>query len=133
MKRAKQRKVWHLFAGIVFFGLAIAVVMLLWNAIIPGLTGWGTLGYLQAAGLFLLTRILFGGHGPGHWHSRWHGHHDWHNHPGMDEDMKKKMKCMSWDEKREYIRKRMCETHEGEDHHGKRTSESAAGDEQHGA
>ncbi len=36
------------------------VVMLLWNAIIPSVIGWGALSYLQAVGLFLLSRILFG-------------------------------------------------------------------------
>ncbi len=36
------------------------VVMLLWNAIIPSVIGWGAVSYLQAVGLFLLSRILFG-------------------------------------------------------------------------
>lgn len=38
-----------------------AVVMLLWNAIIPSLTGWALITYPKAAGLLVLCRILFGG------------------------------------------------------------------------
>lgn len=54
------------------------VVMLLWNAIIPGLTGWAWLSYPKAIGLLVLCRILFGGfhkhrghgHGPEGWQRR---------------------------------------------------------------
>lgn len=37
-----------------------AVVMLLWNAILPDITGFKPLGYWQATGLLVLCRILFG-------------------------------------------------------------------------
>jgi hypothetical protein len=51
------------------------VVMGLWNALLPPLFGWKTIGYWQAWGLLLLARILFGGlHGGGsrggHWRHR---------------------------------------------------------------
>ncbi len=36
-------------------------VMLLWNAILPDVTGVKTLTYWQAMGLLVLSRILFGG------------------------------------------------------------------------
>ena len=36
-------------------------VMTLWNWLVPGLTGWHTLGFAQALGLFVLCRLLFGG------------------------------------------------------------------------
>jgi hypothetical protein len=42
------------------FGVA---VMLLWNALMPQIFGLGQIGYLQAAGLLILARILFGGLG----------------------------------------------------------------------
>ena len=45
-------------ASIAAFG---AVVMLLWNALLPQLFALPTLNYWQAAGLMLLARILFGG------------------------------------------------------------------------
>jgi hypothetical protein len=46
-----------------------AVVMLLWNALLPPLFALPGIDYLQAAGLLILTRILFGGIGGG-----WRGH-----------------------------------------------------------
>ena len=52
----------------VAFGLtAVAIfgflLKSLWNWLIPPLTGWHTLGYVQALGLLALCRILFGGFG----------------------------------------------------------------------
>lgn len=42
-------------------GVMSAVVMWLWNAILPPVTGVGTLNYWQAMGLLILFRILSGG------------------------------------------------------------------------
>jgi hypothetical protein len=48
-----------------------AAVMMLWNALLPGLFGWRSLNFPQALGLLLLCRILFGRFGrggpPGPW------------------------------------------------------------------
>ncbi len=63
-----------------FFGMALlvvvgiaamgAVVMLLWNWLMPTLfTGAGQIDYWHALGLLLLSKLLFGG-GRGHWHAR---------------------------------------------------------------
>lgn len=41
------------------------VVMLLWNAILPGLLKLPLIGYWQAVGLLILCKILFGGMRPG--------------------------------------------------------------------
>jgi Ca2+/H+ antiporter, TMEM165/GDT1 family len=51
------------FIPIVIAGfLAFAwVVMLLWNWLVPELFHWSKITYLQAIGLFVLSRILFGG------------------------------------------------------------------------
>lgn len=38
-----------------------AVVMLLWNAVLPDLVPVNRISYSQAAGLLILCRILFGG------------------------------------------------------------------------
>ena len=38
-----------------------AIVMLLWNAILPAVTAAKPLSYWQAIGLLVLSRILFGG------------------------------------------------------------------------
>ncbi len=52
------------------------VVMALWNWLIPNLfVGGKEIGYMQAMGVLLLSKILFGGFkGHGGWHGRWHHH-----------------------------------------------------------
>ncbi len=70
----------RLIRGLKFLPLALLfvavigyVVMSLWNWLAPDLFGWKPIGYWQAWGLLLLSRILFGGlrggHG-GHWRHR---------------------------------------------------------------
>jgi hypothetical protein len=49
-------------AIIALFGVA---VMFLWNELLPGIFGLPAINYWQAAGLLILTRILFGGLGGG--------------------------------------------------------------------
>lgn len=67
--------------GIVIVAAIIAalswVVMNLWNCVLPGLFGWPSLNFVQALGLLVLCRILFGGlRGPGmHW--RQHMYERW--------------------------------------------------------
>jgi len=39
------------------------VVMSLWNGLLPVLFGWKMIGYWQAVGLIVLSRLLFGGFG----------------------------------------------------------------------
>ena len=46
------------------------VVMLLWNALLPEIFGLPALNYWQAAGILLLSRILFGGLEHGHGNRR---------------------------------------------------------------
>lgn len=46
-------------------------VMLLWNALMPEIFGWHEIGFVQALGLLVLARILFGRFG-----GRWGGHHN---------------------------------------------------------
>ncbi|MDL2285677.1 hypothetical protein LJB93_02920 [Desulfovibrio sp. OttesenSCG-928-F07] len=50
-------------AFIALFAVFSLFVMLLWNAIMPELTGFSTVNYPQAAGLLALCRILLGGIG----------------------------------------------------------------------
>ncbi len=62
---------------IVVIGLLAAtvfgfVVMLLWNRLMPGLFGLHTIGFWQALGLVVLSKILFGGfHGRPGCGGRW--------------------------------------------------------------
>ncbi len=62
-------------AAVVVATIAAAglVVMALWNWLIPPLIGWHTLSIMQALGLLVLCRVLFGGfRGRGAWrHGRW--------------------------------------------------------------
>lgn len=53
---------------IAFFFAITYVVMLLWNAVLPAVTGAGSVTYWQAAGILILSKILFGFPG-------WGGHH----------------------------------------------------------
>jgi len=62
--------------------VAVAAVVLgflvkfLWNALVPPIFGWHTITWLQALGLLLLSKILFGGFhrhaggGRNHWKHR---------------------------------------------------------------
>ncbi|GAB6044196.1 hypothetical protein [Endothiovibrio diazotrophicus] len=59
------------FVLLIVAGIAVAggVTMGLWNWLTPTLFGWPSISYLQALGLLVLTRLLFGGlrhHGFGH-------------------------------------------------------------------
>lgn len=51
------------------------VIMWLWNWLVPPIFGWHAINFWQALGLFLLSKLLFGGlhgnHGPNrHWRRR---------------------------------------------------------------
>lgn len=65
--------------GIALFLLVTYVVMRLWNWLVPSLFNGPRLRFVQALGLFFLTRLLFGfggfGHfGRGHYGYGPHGH-----------------------------------------------------------
>lgn len=47
--------------AVVVPAVAGGVVMLLWNLLMPGLAGCATIGFWQAAGLFILCQVLSGG------------------------------------------------------------------------
>jgi hypothetical protein len=76
-----MRRTWWL-RGLKFALLAVvavallgAVVMALWNALLPVLFGWPAIGFWQAVGLLLLSKILFGSLRGGrgarmHWRAR---------------------------------------------------------------
>lgn len=77
-----------------------AVVMLLWNWLLPALTGVKTISFLQATGLLVLARVLFGGWGGGFLmraHEHAHLHHN---------AIHEKWMNMSPEERKEFIRHR---------------------------
>lgn len=63
-KFRRKKPVFILFIIAVVFALP-AIVMLLWNAILPDVVGVSEINYWQAMGIFILSKILFGGFGPG--------------------------------------------------------------------
>ncbi|WP_303179663.1 hypothetical protein [uncultured Butyricimonas sp.] len=85
-----------------------AIIMLLWNWLIPSIIGWSAISYWQALGLFILSRLFFGGfgrHGFGH-----HGFGMPHGeHPHL---FREKFKNMSPEERKDFIRQRFEEHHE---------------------
>jgi len=64
-----MRRKWAVWAPLAILGLLLfiaiggAVVMLLWNWLLPPLFGWPPLTFWQALGMLALCRILFGGCG----------------------------------------------------------------------
>ncbi len=69
-KRRWPRKVlFGLLAGLLGTAVLGAVVMLLWNAVMPEVFGLAVITFWQAVGLLLLSHILLRGWGP--WHRRW--------------------------------------------------------------
>lgn len=89
------------FMGIVMLALFSAVIMLLWNLLIPGIFGLAMINFWQALGLFILSRILFGSFGAGRMMMAHGMHHGRGHNPLHDKWMK-----MSDEERREFIDKR---------------------------
>ena len=56
-------------AAVLLFG---AIVMGLWNAILPPVLGVKPITFIQALGILLLSKILFGGFGRRGWHKGRH-------------------------------------------------------------
>ena len=73
------KRCWRFLFGIpIFLGiLALAgyVFMSLWNAVIPDVFGLKLIGFYQAVGLIIISRILFGGF------HKFHRHHSFGNRP----------------------------------------------------
>jgi hypothetical protein len=63
-KFRKKKPLFFLLILAMVFVLPV-VVMLLWNAILPDAIGVNTINYWEALGIFILSKILFGGFGPG--------------------------------------------------------------------
>jgi hypothetical protein len=102
-----KRTIKFTFAG---FGIMLvmcavfgAAVMLLWNALMPQILGLGQISYLQAAGLLILARILFGGISGwrGHYQkARWDGQLFQHNNK-----LREKWMNMSEEERKDFFEK----------------------------
>lgn len=114
MKEMKRKK--KGFVGIVIF-LAVfaassAVVMLLWNWLIPHIIGWTVINFWQAAGLVLLCRLLFSNfHNKGHFMGAAGAHHHRKMTWEERERMRDAVKDMSYEQRMEYMRKHMAGMH----------------------
>ncbi|MEL6675682.1 MAG: hypothetical protein AAFR61_25975 [Bacteroidota bacterium] len=85
--------------GFFSFIFTAFLVKILWNALLPGMIGVGTIGFLQAAGLLLLGKLLTGWGGPRRRRRGW----DWEGkRKYWREKMKEKMESMSEEEKAEF-------------------------------
>lgn len=82
------------------------IVMHLWNWLLPDLFGLKVISFWQAAGILVLSKILFGGFGKGG-HGHKHKHHYWKHRmraqwENMSEEEREKFKsgfkshCRSW-------------------------------------
>jgi hypothetical protein len=94
------------FAGIgillVMCAIFGAAVMLLWNALLPQIFALPQISYLQAAGLLILARLLFGGINENHrqWGARRDGHLFHHGNK-----LREKWMSMSEEERKEFMEK----------------------------
>lgn len=77
-----------------------AIVMLLWNWLMPAIFGLITISFWQAFGLLALARILFGGFGSGKYNVKRVMH-------GMGENpIHKKWKEMTPEQREEFVKRR---------------------------
>lgn len=82
MNQSNKRKFWFPFFPLIMIVMALVlglIVMLLWNAVLSPVLHVSTLSYWQAVGLFILSRILFGGfrRGGGQGRPGWRGGPAW--------------------------------------------------------
>lgn len=89
------RKIGFGLMGLGLLAVGVALVMVLWNALVPAIIGWQPIGYWQAWGVMLLVRLLFG-----HFGMPFAPH-------GGRRHLHEMMRGMSQEEKREWIRRRM--------------------------
>ncbi len=88
---------------VLILAITSAIVMLLWNAIVPSVFNAPMLNYWQAAGLLLLAKILFGSIGRG-FGRRHHGYPD----EAWKKKLRAKYEAMSPEEKEKFRSK--CRT-----------------------
>ncbi len=84
----------HIVLWVGVLALYIAVIMWLWNWLVPSITGWNSISYLQAFGLFALSHLLGG--------TLFRGGHGGHR-------FGDKRHRMSREERREFFRRHMSE------------------------
>ena len=104
----KRKFLFGLLCILAFFPLS-GVVMFFWNLILPPLIHVPVINYLQALGLMVLCRILFGGFGFG-------GRNDRRHREGAPSFLKNKLKDMS-EEERTTFKEEWRKRKDGYQHH----------------
>jgi hypothetical protein len=107
--KMRKKGYWIAVMGLAFFAAVTALLMLLWNALVPDIFGLNDINFWQAAGLIVLTKLLFccsWGRG-GHWHHK--RMHDFHHHHNS---LHRKWMKMSPEEREEFIQKRRHHHHD---------------------
>ena len=94
----KVRMFGYIAMGIVAIAVFGAIVMLLWNWLLPSIFGITAINFWQATGLLVLTKILFGGFGFGR-HRVGHRHHN-HN------QIRERWMNMSDEQRKEFLKHR---------------------------
>jgi hypothetical protein len=98
----KGFRFWWPFAGLAAAALFSLVIMALWNWLLPDIAGLPEITFLQAVGLLVLSRILFGGiGGPG----KMAMGGTLHECRGRINPFREKWEKMNNEEQREFIRK----------------------------
>ena len=101
----RNKKIIIRIGWISIFALMALVVMLLWNLIMPDVTGCKSVNYWQSLGLTVLFRLLAGHFGFWGMHHGWNRCHYSHDHHHLWE----RMHGMSREERRDFIRDRLNE------------------------
>jgi hypothetical protein len=78
--------------GIAFAAALSFLVMMLWNALVPSLFAGPAIGFWQALGLLVLSRILFGGLRRGGGHAGWR-HGMWRRWGGMTAEERERFRA----------------------------------------
>ena len=109
MKNNKHRKGLHVLFMLFALAAIPAIIMLLWNWLVPQIIGWTAVTFWQAAGLVLLSKLLFGGMGK-HCFGMNGPHRFEPPFPTWKERaaMRDRIRTMGREERREYIRRHIC-------------------------
>ena len=103
--RYRRKLGWVILFVIAFIGIIGFVTMYLWNWLMPYLFGLPEITFLQAAGLLLLAKILFGFGGKGGWNK--------HKYKGHMNPAEKEMLRRKWMEKCGYVKEEKTSEEEG--------------------
>lgn len=97
MRMFAHRKKRYLIPPFILLAIAVfsTVIMILWNVLMPAIFNLPTIKFWQAAGLLVMSRLLFG---MGHCNTPWSGNH-------MKNNLREKVAGMSPEERKEFFKK----------------------------